>query len=123
MLLSLVLFLFRSDALRVLQKRSVTIHNIVLNVRKPTKDHRTPEAKAAPVEEDDAKTSGDVIVMGIPPDMTDDVIEMLFESERLTGGGAVQSVKLDRAKSVAVVTFEDPAGGIFDHIHIRFTQI
>ena len=106
----MVSLLFRSDALRVLQRRSVTIHNKVLNVRKPTKDHRTPEAEAAPVEEDEAKTSSDVIVMGITPDMTDDVIEMLFASERLTGGGAVQSVKLDRAKSVAVVTFEDPAG-------------
>ena len=119
----MVSLFFRSDALRVLQQRSVTINNKALNIRKPTKDHKTPEAEIVSVEEDEAKTSSDVIVMGISPDVTDDVIEMLFESERLTGGGAVQSVKLDRAKSVAVVTFEDPAGGIFDHIHIRFTQI
>ena len=42
--------------------------------------------------------------------MSEDMIEVVFENEEATGGGYVESVDLDRASGVAVITFEDSQG-------------
>ena len=79
-------------------------------MRQPTKDHNAMDTESAPMPEEEQKASNDVIVIGIPPTVNDEEMEMLFENKGKTGGGDVSGVKLDRASGVAVVTFEDTAG-------------
>ena len=103
--------------MRVLEKGSVKIKDKILTFKQPTKDHNAMDTHdSIPVQEEEQKASNDVIVIGIPPTVTDEEIEMLFENKGKTGGGDVSSVKLDRTSGIAVVTFEDTAGkNAFEH--------
>ena len=44
------------------------------------------------------------------PSITEDAVELYFESERKSGGGIVREIQMDEKKNRAVVFFEDYRG-------------
>lgn len=51
-----------------------------------------------------------VEISGIPAEWDDDLIAMLFESKRHSGGGSIQHMEVDREKQTACLTFENACG-------------
>lgn len=51
-----------------------------------------------------------VVVGGVPGDVSADHLQMYFENAHRSSGGRVESLRIDRTASAAVVTFTDPEG-------------
>lgn len=51
-----------------------------------------------------------VEVGGIPVEWHEDMISMLFESKKHSGGGSIQQMELDRERQIAWITFENSSG-------------
>ncbi|ELT90766.1 hypothetical protein CAPTEDRAFT_189717 [Capitella teleta] len=49
-----------------------------------------------------------VVVGGVPGDVSEDHLQMYFENAHRSSGGRVESLRIDRTASAAVVTFTDP---------------
>ena len=101
--------------MRVLNKGTVCVQKKTLSIRKPTKDHSesAPESSDVPATEEESLC--DVTVIGVPRNIEEDILAMLFENEGRSGGGDVTNLVLDRSNGVAMVTFQDPAGKKYTH--------
>jgi len=63
-----------------------------------------------------------LIVRGIPPNMTADHVQLLFESDRYCpDGGNVEKVEVatEKGTTSATVTFEDACGNYLDAYHFK----
>ncbi|XP_071091170.1 protein mono-ADP-ribosyltransferase PARP14-like isoform X2 [Haliotis cracherodii] len=81
-----------------------------------TQQHHMPPGSAAEQEDcmnqdTDYKREKEplqtILVEGITPDLTEDVLEMYFENKKRSGGGDIQGkMKMDKAKKAAYITYE-----------------
>ena len=51
-----------------------------------------------------------ILVTNLPPNVTDQQIELFFENSKKSGGGEVQKVEYDKEARSAIVTFKDVEG-------------
>lgn len=55
-----------------------------------------------------------ILVTNLPPNVTDQQIELFFENSKKSGGGEVQRVEYDKEARSAIVTFKDAEGLFID---------
>ena len=83
------------------------------NISRSAADARPETAQAAQQTRDEEveelEPVRDVIATGVPLSMDKDMLDMFFESQRLSGGGAVENVDLARP-GTAVISFKDVSG-------------
>ena len=51
-----------------------------------------------------------ILVQNVVPSITEDAVELYFESERKSGGGIVREIQMDEKKNRAIVFFENWRG-------------
>ena len=91
----------------MLKKGSVELSGKTLTIAKPSqKDETTVDSERATHNE----PTTEVIVLGIKQNITTEMLEMFFENEQKSGGGAVKQIRLDEEFGTAVITFESYKG-------------
>ena len=55
-----------------------------------------------------------ILVTNLPPNVTDQQIELFFENSKKSGGGEVQRVEYEKKARSAMVTFKDARGLFID---------
>ncbi|XP_046562806.1 protein mono-ADP-ribosyltransferase PARP14-like isoform X5 [Haliotis rubra] len=95
------------DVEGVLKKATHTISGAVIQVRRYTPERRQSEV-STPCDDAPAVLPDTIIVTGCG-DISDDVLDMYFESKKKSGGGEVKSIeRTEEGGSEVLVTFEDP---------------
>jgi len=102
-----------SVAEELLKKKSICYKNSEMLVS--TYEHGTTQrdfvsdAAAAAAAGGDVSDPVLVKVSGIPPDMSEDVVRMIFENKRY-GGGDIKTLQFCQSDNTAVIEFESSAG-------------
>ena len=103
----------------------------MLTVTAPVKKSSTDKLGVAyfkdapsPIEEKCIRT-GCVEIHGLPENPKKDILQMLLENQKRSGGGPVLDLQIDERGKIAIVTFEDPAGSsakFLKHFIYRLTK-
>ena len=110
-----------SDAHRVLEKGKVVIDGKTLTIRKPNDDKNEEHGETKP--EPEIEPTSEIMVLGVDPGLSVDVLEIFFENEDKSGGGPVKHVKLEKEWGTAVIMFEDHKGNNILSIILRLNEI
>ncbi|XP_046555938.1 protein mono-ADP-ribosyltransferase PARP14-like isoform X3 [Haliotis rubra] len=95
------------DVEGVLKKATHKISGAVIQVRRYMPERRQSEV-STPCDDAPAVLPDTIIVTGCG-DISDDVLDMYFESKKKSGGGEVKSIeRTEEGGSEVLVTFEDP---------------
>ena len=56
----------------------------------------------------DGKTTNTILVGNIPPKADEEILELLFESKKKSGGGLVKNIQFNRLQNWAIIEFSEP---------------
>ena len=90
-------------ARRLLEAGEAKYKQTTLFISLHKSDSRTDDA----LEEEDIST---VVLQGLPEDSNKDMLHMLLENQKRSGGGKVLNLQIDDVSRTATVKFEDPTG-------------
>ena len=73
-------------------------------------EYRPPQDESGESSEEEHEEAGAILVTNLPPNVTDQQIELFFENSKKSGGREVQKVEYDKEARSAIVTFKDAEG-------------
>ena len=93
---------------RLIEKKSHDVFGHEITV------HRTPPEKNTR----DSEPSTAILVEGLTKNVSEDMLELFFESPKRSGGGEIVKIKMDQSKGCAVIWYRHESG-----VYILYSKI